>query len=237
LDARHVQSRKVLMIDDHALVRQGVRLLLEQSALGCQLLEAGSWGEARQVLAEHPDVAWVLLDLALPDAAGLDVLGRLRREHAGVTIVVLSGTEERALVLDCINRGAVGFIGKSASGKVLADALRRVFSGDVYLPPSIMTSGASSLSAESPNVPPPSAGRRARLQGLGLTPRQIEVFELVVQGLSNKAIAERLELSEPTVKTHVAAGLRALNVRNRTQAVFVLASWGHLGARGLPADD
>jgi DNA-binding NarL/FixJ family response regulator len=125
------------------------------------------------------------------------------------------------VVLECINRGAMGYIAKASSGAVLADALRVVFAGGVYLPPSI-------LGKVSPPREPAytvMAATREELSRLGLTPRQIEVLKLMVQGLSNKLIAQRLELAEPTVKTHVAAGLRALNVKNRTQAVFALAKW------------
>lgn len=223
-----MSKRKVLMIDDHAMVREGVRLLLDQRALDCELLEAGSWSEAQELLARHADLAWVLLDLGLPDAVGLVVLDQLRRERPELPVVVLSGSEERALVLDCINRGALGFIGKSSSSAVLADALRLVFAGGIYLPPALIAQGAPS--PENAGTTP--VARRAKLTSLGLTPRQIDVLELLVRGLSNKAIAEQLALSEATVKTHVAAGLRALNVKNRTQVVFTLASWGHLGKSG-----
>jgi DNA-binding NarL/FixJ family response regulator len=213
--------RKVLMVDDHAMVREGTRLLVAQQELGCELLEAGTWAEAKQLLAGTSGLDWVLLDLALPDVDGLAALGELRAGHPDVPVVVLSASEDRAVVLECINRGAMGFIAKTSSGKELADALRVVFAGGVYLPPSI-------LGKPTPSRPPEGgvmAAKREELAELGLTPRQIEVLELMVQGLSNKSIAQRLELAEPTVKTHVAAGLRALNVKNRTQAVFALAKW------------
>jgi DNA-binding NarL/FixJ family response regulator len=223
--------RKVLMIDDHAMVREGTRLLIAQQALSCELLEAGTWAEARQVLDAGTRLDWVLLDLALPDIDGMAALTELRAHPSGVPVVVLSSTEDRAVVLECINRGAMGFIAKASSGAVLADALRVVFAGGVYLPPGIV--GKSSPPRQSPQGV--MAATREELAKLGLTPRQIEVLELMVQGLSNKLIARRLELAEPTVKTHVAAGLRALNVKNRTQAVFTLARW-RPGQGALAAD-
>lgn len=212
--------RKVLMIDDHAMVREGTRLLFAQQDLACELVEAGSWGEARQLLQSASDFDWVLLDLALPDIDGMVALAELRAHPRGVPVVVLSSTEDRAVVLECINRGAMGFIAKASSGAVLADALRVVFAGGVYLPPAIV--GKSSPPPEPAQV---MAATRDELTRLGLTPRQLEVLQLMVQGLTNKLIAQRLQLAEPTVKTHVAAGLRALNVKNRTQAVFALARW------------
>jgi DNA-binding NarL/FixJ family response regulator len=220
------------MLDDHAMVREGTRMLLEKQELGCELLEAGSFAEATRLFALHPDIDWVLLDLGLPDIDGLAALDRLRREHPEVPVVVLSATEERTLVLECVNRGAMGFVGKSASGAALVDALRVVFAGGVHLPGALF--GSAPAAAKSDAV---IATRQSLLSRLGLTPRQLEVLDLLVQGLSNKVIAERLELSEATVKTHVAASLRALNVKNRTQAVYELAKWGYSPTRRAASTD
>jgi DNA-binding NarL/FixJ family response regulator len=218
-----LQRRSLLLIEDHAMVREGLHLLLKTTLPECSLAGASSFAEAMRLLASSLKPDWVVLDLGLPDIAGLDALSRLRREHAQLPVVVLSSSEERELVLECIHRGAVGFIGKSSSGAELSDALRHVFAGGVHLPAALFGGGALA----SPATGKVLATQRDDLAKLGLTPRQIEVLELLVQGLSNKLIAERLELSEATVKTHVAAGLRALNVKNRTQAVFALATWGY----------
>lgn len=225
-------ARKVLMIDDHAMVREGTRLLIAQQDLGCELVEAGTWAEAKRLLDAASDFDWVLLDLALPDLDGMEALAQLRLHHSDLPVVVLSGREDRAVVLECINRGAMGFIAKASSGAVLADALRVVFAGGVYLPPGILGKAPTTPREPAQSV---MAATRDELSRLGLTPRQIEVLELMVQGLSNKVIAKRLQLAEPTVKTHVAAGLRALNVKNRTQAVFALAKW-RPGQGALAAD-
>jgi DNA-binding NarL/FixJ family response regulator len=222
------------MVDDHAMVREGTRMLLEQRGLDCELLEAGTLAEALGVLERNSDIEWVLLDLGLPDARGTAALDRLRQAHENVPVVVVSASEDRALVLECINHGAMGFIGKSATGEALVEALRVVFAGGIHLP--------LSLFGAPPNHPAPPeeavlAAKEQELLRAGLTPRQIEVLDLLVQGLSNKAIAARLGLSEATIKSHVAASLKALNVRNRTQAVFVLARWRHVpGARLGPSD-
>ncbi len=224
-------GRNVLLIEDHAMVREGLHLLLEKVLPECTVVGASSWAEAKRLLQGSEPLDWVLLDLGLPDIGGLDALSLLRKDHAALPVVVLSSSEERALVLECINLGAMGFIGKSSTGNELAEALRHIFAGGVHLPPALFGSA--------PAAPAPTgavlATKRDDLERLGLTPRQIEVLELLVQGLSNKLIAERLELSEATVKTHVAAGLRALNVKNRTQAVFALATWRYsTHGRGAP---
>jgi DNA-binding NarL/FixJ family response regulator len=221
---------KILMVDDHAMVREGIRLLLDKQGFDCALLEAGSCADAVTFLEQHGDVNWVLLDLGLPDMAGIDALRLLRKRFAEVPLVVLSGSEDRALVLECINRGAMGFIAKSSSSTELIHALDVVFAGGVYLPPQL-------FGQISPAHPLPAkaviATTQNKLSRLGLTERQIQVLELLVQGLSNKHIANRLDLSEATIKTHVAASLRALNVKNRTQAVFSVAKFGQLTGADL----
>jgi len=204
------------------MVREGMRLVFEQQGLDCDAVEAGSLADALKLISEHGNFDWVVLDLGLPDAGGVTALDRLRSTHPDLPVVVLSASEDRALVLDCINRGAMGFIGKSANGAALVDALRLVFNGGVHLPPALFGTNASAPAAPGAAFTVVADGELARL---GLTPRQIEVLKLLVQGLTNKTIAARLGLSEATVKTHVAAGLRALNVKNRTQAVFALARW------------
>ena len=214
--------REILLIDDHAMVREGLRLLLSSNAaLECRVHEASTLAEGLAVLARGQTIDWVLLDLGLPDVGGVAAVTRLRAAHETVPIVVLTGAEDRALVLECINAGAMGFIGKSSSSAVLAEALLHVFAGGIYLPPALVGGdGRPPRATEEP------VASRAQLDRLNLTPRQVDVFELMVQGLPNKVIARRLGLAEPTVKTHVAAGLRALNVRNRTQAVIALARLG-----------
>jgi DNA-binding NarL/FixJ family response regulator len=218
-------QQQILIVDDHAMLREGIRLLLDKHRFPCELLEASSCDEALKCLERNVDVNWILLDLGLPDISGIDALQLLRKHFPSVPVVVLSGTEDRAQVLECINRGAMGFIAKSCDSVELVRALRVVFDGGVYLPtglfgqvsPARLVAAASVVSTT-----------RRELSGLGLTPRQIEVIGFLVQGLPNKSIAKRLDLSEATVKTHVAAGLRALNVKNRTQAVFAVAKMGLL---------
>jgi DNA-binding NarL/FixJ family response regulator len=211
---------KVLLIDDHILFREGLRLLLDRLEFDCELLEAGCCAQGFALMENCDDMDLVLLDLGLPDMCGMTALQVLRKRFSSTPVVVLSGLEDRTVVLEAVNRGAMGFISKSSSGANLVGALELVFGGSVYLPPSLFQR-SDSLQAFSPQAA--IAMTRARLSGIGLTARQIDVLQLLVQGLPNKLIARELELSPATIKTHVAAGLRALNVRNRTQAVFALA--------------
>lgn len=215
---------KVLLVDDHTLFREGLRLLLERFEESFEMLDAGDCATAFDLIGQHPDLGLVLLDLGLPDMAGLDALSLMRERYPGVPVVVLSAVEDRPSVLEAINRGAMGFIPKSSDGALLINALRLVLANGVYVPPSVLTHPLNA----GDTAPADSVQRKsASLREMGLTARQIEVLGLMVQGLPNKLIAGSLNLSEPTIKTHVAACLRALNVSNRTQAVLAVGRLGH----------
>jgi DNA-binding NarL/FixJ family response regulator len=221
---------KILLVDDHALFREGVRVLLERLGDQLEVLEAGDCAAAFQIAEEHDGLDLVLLDLALPDMPGFEALSVMRERYPSVPVVVLSGSEDRPSVIEAINRGAMGYIPKSSNSTLLMSALRLVLAKGVYVPPSALMN---------PVIPVPQASASSALQrksktlrGLGLTDRQIEVLGLVVQGLSNKLIARKLVLSEATVKSHVGAALRALRVSNRTQAVLAVGQLGYTFQQG-----
>ena len=225
---------KVLLVDDHVLFREGVRLLLERLGESFEVLEAGDSAGAFAIAGRHPDLALVLLDLGLPDMPGLDALSLMRERFPKLPVVVLSAREDRPSVLDAINRGAMGFIPKSSDSALLANALRLVMAKGVYVPPSALTNPLNAGDA-TPHI---NVERKsASLRELGLSERQIEVLGLMVQGMSNKLIAYTLSLAEPTVKTHVAACLRALNVTNRTQAVLAVGRLGYTFRGTAVGDD
>lgn len=215
---------RLLLVDDHALFREGLRLVLERLDPAFEIVEAGDGAGAFAAIAAHGDLALVLLDLALPDVPGFDALQLIRHRRPDLPVVVLSATEDRATVIEAINRGAMGFIPKTSDSAQLIGALRLVLARGVYVPPSALTNPLNAGDA------PPAAmvkSKNASLRELGLTQRQIEVLGFVVQGMPNKLIARTMNLSEPTVKTHVAACLRALHVGNRTQAVLAVGRLGY----------
>lgn len=222
---------KTLLIDDHALFREGLALLMTQGFPNLVLLQAGDITEALEQLAAHPDTRLILLDLALPDSAGTSGLLRLREQAPQVTVVVLSADETPEMVLAAVDAGAAGFIPKTARSGVMQAALRVVLDGGVYLPPATLLAGAgfdgeaAAPSAPSVLLPEP--------DGLaGLTPRQCDVLRLLIEGKTNKLICRELELSESTVKTHLASIFRRLGASSRTQAVVAAA---RLGLRLGPA--
>jgi DNA-binding NarL/FixJ family response regulator len=215
---------KILLVDDHPLFREGVRLMLGRLGEPFDVLEAGDCTNAFELIQCHPDLGMILLDLALPDMPGLDALTLIRDRYPSVPVVVLSAKEDRASVLEAINRGAMGYIPKTSDSTLLVNALRLVLAKGVYIPPSALANSqkwgesATQTSLQDNN---------AMLRDLGLSERQIEVLGLLVQGMPNKLIARKLNLGEPTIKTHVAACLRALNVSNRTQAVLAVGRLGY----------
>ncbi|SEO84954.1 two component transcriptional regulator, LuxR family [Rhodospirillales bacterium URHD0017] len=213
-DLQPVFAMKILVVDDHVLIREALRGLFKELRPEATVLEAPDAARTMQLLAEQPDIALVLLDLSLPDRDGLALLAEVHGRHPGIPVVVLSGFADRANVVRALDHGALGFIPKSAGREVMTSALSLVFSGGVYIPPEILGPG-------------PNAGRAKATPGdLGLTERQVDVLALMMQGKSNKAICRRLDLAEPTVKNHVTAILKALGVSNRTEAVLAVSARG-----------
>ena len=216
---------RVLVVDDHALIRQGLRPILAQlGAAGeeVEVLEASGYSEALDRIAATPDLDLLLLDLRMPDVSGFAALADIEERHPDLPVVIMTGEEDPALVREAFDHGALGFIPKSSPPPVILAALRLVLSGGTYVPPHIMA--ASTLAPKPAPAPLPdpaiAAGR------LGITPRQSDVLALLLAGKSNKVISRELNLAEGTVKNHVAAVLKALNVDTRVQAVIAAARLG-----------
>ena len=191
---------KILLADDHTLFREGMRHVLGLLADDVETVEAGNCTQALQAVEDHDDIALVLLDLHMPGRDGFAALDTFSRGYPALPIVVLSGSENHADMRRALDNGAMGFIPKSATAPVMLSALRLVLAGGVYVPPALMQSGASTGAAPV------------------LTPRQIDVLTRVIDGKPNKIIADDLGLTEATVKAHVTAVFKALDVSNRTQA-------------------
>ncbi|MDP2007984.1 MAG: response regulator transcription factor [Rubrivivax sp.] len=217
---------KVLLIDDHALFRDALGLLIGLRFPALELLQAGDLGSALGLLARHPDVHLVLLDLGLPDAQGLQAIAPLREHAPAARLVVLSADDRPATVLQAIDEGACGFVPKTADGDTLARALQVTLDGGVYLPPGCTQPLANALPLHPAAAPLLPAGGHGTPRHLGLTPRQADVLRLLIQGQPNKLICRSLQLSESTVKTHLAAVFRRLGVNSRTQAVAMVATLG-----------
>jgi len=216
---------EILVVDDHVLIREALRGVLKEVKGDATVLEASSCSRAMQVIAEHPDLDLILLDLNLPDRDGFSVLTELGERYPAISVVVLSAQQDRGSVVRALDLGALGFIPKSGQREVMAKALQLVFAGGTYIPPEILA--PDQASAQRADEKQPAANRPSVSPAdLGLTERQVEVLSLMMQGKSNKAICRVLNLAEPTVKNHVTAILKALEVSNRTEAVIAVGELG-----------
>lgn len=212
---------KILIVDDHPLVREGVRHALAALQRDVVVLEASDANQALELSAHHPDLDLVMLDLGLPGMPGLAVLEELRQRGCTAPVVILSGSCERADVIAALNAGAMGFIPKLSSSELMLQALRLVFAGGVYIPPLAL----GMLDMPGVGGGADAAGPKS-LQQLGLSERQRQVLALIAQGKPNKVIASDLAIAEPTVKAHITEILRALQVTNRSQAMIVARRFG-----------
>jgi DNA-binding NarL/FixJ family response regulator len=215
---------KILLVDDHQLFREGVALLLQRLADDLELLQAANCEEAFALCEAHSDTDLILLDLNLAGMRGLDGLAVLRERYPGMPVVIVSSADDASTVRQSIDAGAMGFIPKSSSSEIMLNALRLVLAKGIYLPANILLAEPSPV----PLKPLRMAAVAATMQSgasaltpvdLGLTPRQAEVLYLVLQGKPIKLISRELNIGEATIKGHVSAVLRALNVTTRTQAI------------------
>jgi DNA-binding NarL/FixJ family response regulator len=214
---------KILVIDDHVLIREALQALLKKLKRGAVVLEASDSRQAMEIFANNADIGLVMLDLNLPDRDGLAVLAELREHHPAVAVVVMSAIQERATVMQALDLGAVGYIPKSARREVMMSALQLIFAGGIYIPPEILAHGEPSAAAASPQ---PNERLIVSPSEVGLSERQLDVLAHLMQGKNNKVICRVLGLAEPTVKNHVTAILRALKVTNRTEAVIAVNELG-----------
>jgi DNA-binding NarL/FixJ family response regulator len=241
---------KVLLVDDHPLVLSALQAVIQTIGDDTTVIGVDSAAAARAALREDADWDLVLLDLALGDADGFDVLIEFRAAYPSVPVVVVSASDRASDVIRAIDNGAMGFVPKRSSHGELHEALRMVMTGSMYVPPSMLGlefgTSARVLGDTVPGVMRPGGdaagdhgfaataalGDAARpephqrlpsIDDVGLTPRQAEVLGLLLQGMPNKLIARQLNLSVETVKDHVAAVLRALGVSSRTQAVLAVS--------------
>jgi DNA-binding NarL/FixJ family response regulator len=214
---------KILVADDHPLLREALAQVLRELDSGVKLLEAADGEAVRRLAGEHADLDLALLDICLPGVRELELFDALRRDYPALPLVALSALDDPTTVRAVLALGALGFIPKSSSHPVMVNALRLVLSGGRYLPPELI---ADEWAAGSGRAASPIPRAEASAEALGLTDRQRQVLALLAQGQSNKQICRALGLAEATVKIHVTAALRALKVTSRTQAVVMINRLG-----------
>jgi DNA-binding NarL/FixJ family response regulator len=215
---------KILVVDDHPLIREALSHVLRRLGATVELLEAESCEQAMEQMRGNRNTSLILLDLALPGVDGFEALRQLREEFPAVPVVVLSAYEEQNTVMRALDGGAMGFIPKTSAPPVLVQALQLVLSGGVYLPASVL--GKQDSFAQSKASTAAGTQKLRTPREIGLTDRQSQVLALLVKGKPNKLICRELNLSENTVKVHISAILRTLSVQNRTQAVIAASRLG-----------
>jgi DNA-binding NarL/FixJ family response regulator len=222
-----------LVADDDAFFRLALGTILRRH-FGCAtVLEAGSLDEALEHLGTHPGIRLALFDLAMPGMRRAASLVAVRECHPEVRVAVVSGSQDRADILQALAAGVHGYVPKSLGPQDLAGALGRILDGDIYVPRSLADGAGPRVGLLDGLIPPEPAPPAAVGEGASLaqlTPRQREVLALLVEGRSNKEIARQLGLGAGTVKIHVAALLRAFGARNR--AGVAAAGAGLLAAAG-----
>ena len=251
---------KVLLVDDHPLILQALQTVISTMGDDVTVVGMDNADEALAALAHDADFDLVLLDLNLGDVDGFGVLARMRQDYPNLPVVVVSATDSSVDVMRVIDMGAMGFVPKRSSNRELFEALAMVMNGAVYVPPAMLglmqrrveyvaqdtVPAVMRTAAQTQPMPgaDPAAAASAELVGTwasrtaaeagqaiaSLTPRQTEVLALLLKGLPNKLIARELNVSTETVKDHVAAVLRALNVNSRTQAVLAVSAMTLAGA-------
>ncbi len=208
---------KILIVDDHALVREGLRQVLKGLGDDLEVLDAPSCQSAFELVRQHANLDLVLLDYHLPDMNGQEALNVFSIQHPELPIIMLSGFMNPVLMRQVLNKGAAAFLPKSGNSDELLSAIRLILAGDVYSPPKATIPQASGmLGAPGTDAPAPN-----------FTPRQEEVLQLLLDGYANKEIGKMLSLSDETVKNHVSAILRGFEVSNRTQAVMAASRFGY----------
>ena len=209
---KHNRNMKLLIVDDHPVLREGLAALLRQAGPGAEILQACDASEGLALVEDHVDLDVVVLDLMMPGMDGWRAISEFGRKRPELPLIVLSSSEDPQDARKAMALGALGYVPKSASQHLLLHAIQTVLNGDLYVPPLVLNELAGATERRGAMAEP----RAARLTG-----RQVEILSMLSGGQPNKTIAAQLDLSEKTVKAHITAIFRALNVVNRTQAAAV----------------
>jgi DNA-binding NarL/FixJ family response regulator len=209
------QTIKILVVDDHELVRKGISSLMGKLHHSVDIYEAGTLQEVLITLSDSGPMDIVLLDIVLPDSQGLDGLNRIKSEFPDSPVVLVSAMTDKSLVHEALEAGVDGYITKTSNADIFLNAIRLILSGDIYVPSFYL---GYQLNKDEDNIPKNSFDELTNK----LTPRQLEVLQLIEEGLANKEIGLELNCTESTVKTHISAIFKLLEVSSRGKLVALL---------------
>lgn len=215
LHRRGRNPMKILIADDHPLIRAALPVILNQLGDPVRILESADFPSTFRVVEKNPDLVLLLLDLDMPGMDRFEAIARLRQGNPGLAIVILSNSQQPADIQRALELDVAGYIPKTLAPEIMLHGLRLVLAGGRYVPPELMEPIRQPASADDIARPWAEHSEFSRL-----TRRQLDVLRLLVDGKSNKEIGLLLELSDSTVKVHVGGVFRALKVRNRAQAVL-----------------
>lgn len=220
---------KFLIADDHELFLQGLEFILRKEYPDAEITLADSYTGIFDVLQNRHDFDLILTDLAMPGASWREAISKMHEICPETPIIIISAVFEPEILQETYNLGVSGYVSKSFSNNLILSAINLVMAGGMYIPPEVMKMGMKS-SSESVRDLIKDLERPKAVNGSnhGLTPRQTEVLECLAEGLSNKQIAYKLDVSEGTVKIHITLLMRTLEVTNRTAAVRKAAQLGIL---------
>lgn len=214
---------KVLLVDDHPLVQDAIKLILDRHYDGVIINNAYDYAQAINIVNSESDFDLVMFDLGLPDLHGFDGLRRIVRVLDTTPLIVLSASEDAVDVQAALSAGAKGYISKSASNEVIAGAIKVVLAGEKYVPFSVLDSGNNNVGQYHKSM---EEHKSESIGEINLSNRQTEVLRLVIKGKTNKEIGRHLSISATTARAHISAIFKELNVTNRTQACYVAAQIG-----------
>lgn len=211
---------QVLLADDHALFRDGMRYVLQQLGDEVEIFDAATFSDALAQAETHPEMDLALLDLNMPGSDGVTSIRIFHQRFPGVPLVVVSGSDQRTDIEWVMEYGAMGFISKMTSGKIMVSALRMVLDGGIYLPPQLLAQSEVALGGGEMD------SSNAAASQYNITKRQQQVLQHLAAGLTNKEISSAMNLAEGTVKVHIAAAYQTLKVGSRVDAVRKARSLG-----------
>lgn len=210
-----------MLVDGHALFRDGMQHILREFYEQVEILDAGNFTDALNTARDNPDIDIVLLDLNIPDSEGTSLVRLFSTSYPNIPVVVMSDYDQRDDIVVVMKNGAMGFVSKKSSEQDMIHALHLVLDGGIYLPPQLFQPAMGRVSL---------GKRSCRTNKYGLTVRQTEVLRHLAMGLTNKEIGLAIGLAAGTVKIHVAAIFQSLHVKKRIDAVRVAQRMGLLAA-------
>ncbi|MEI8623180.1 response regulator transcription factor [Pseudoalteromonas sp. B28] len=208
-----------IIADDHPLFRSALRQAAATSVPEEYIKETSDIEGLFTLLSAHPEIELVFLDLTIPSANGLQALSQLRNQYPDILIIMVSANETPSIIKQAMTLGASGYIPKSSSLDIISQAIAHVLNGDNWLPPDIDLNDVQVNDEQSEFS--------SNLEKL--TPQQYRVLAMIAEGLLNKQIAFEMSIQETTIKQHVSAILRKLNVYNRTQAGILFDQLSQVG--------